>query len=112
MKFVEVCTTDAIPTDEAVKIDHGGTAIAVFNTVDGFFAVDGQCTHGEWSLCEGYIEHDVVECPLHGAKFCLRTGEVLAAPATRPLHVFPIKIENDLIFVDVEGGHYAVDPEE
>jgi len=110
MKLIQVCTTDELPEGEALKIENDGTPIAVFNSGGEFLAVDEQCTHGEWSLCDGFIENGEVECPLHGAKFCLKTGAVLAPPASRALRVFPVKIEGDRVYVDVEGGHYEVEP--
>jgi 3-phenylpropionate/trans-cinnamate dioxygenase ferredoxin subunit len=38
-----------------------------------------------------------VECPRHGAKFSLRTGEVLAPPAYEPISVFPVRIVNGMV---------------
>ncbi len=107
MNFVEVCPASELEIGEAAGIDHDGTPIAVFNIGGEFCAVDEKCTHGDWSLREGYVEGDTVECSLHCAKFCLRTGAVAAPPASKPLKIYPVKIQDGLVFVDVEGGHYA-----
>ena len=57
-----------------------GKQIAVFNINGDFFAIDNMCTHEEASLAEGEISGHEVTCPLHGAKFDVRTGEAIAAP--------------------------------
>jgi nitrite reductase/ring-hydroxylating ferredoxin subunit len=66
--------------------------------------VQDTCTHGEWALSDGYLEGDVIECTLHFAKFCVRTGKVKALPASKALRVFPVKVEKDSIFVDLDAG--------
>ena len=43
------------------------------------------------SLAEGWLEDDRVECPLHAAQFCLRTGEALCLPATKGVGVHRVE---------------------
>ena len=92
---IRVAGVDEIEEGEAVTVDAetAGTAddIAVFHSDNGnFYALNDTCTHEEASLAEGWIEGDEVECPIHSARFCLRTGEALCLPAlinTRPHRV-------------------------
>ena len=109
MTFVEVCAVSALPPGECQKIENGERPVAVFNIDGTFYAIDDTCTHGNWSLSEGYVEGSAIECSLHSAKFCIRTGKVLAAPAYLPLRTYPVKVENGVVFVDLEGGVYAGD---
>ncbi|ADZ72514.1 Chlorobenzene dioxygenase, ferredoxin [Polymorphum gilvum SL003B-26A1] len=51
-------------------------------------------------MSDGFLEDGIVECSLHFAKFCVRTGQVKAPPACEALRVFPAKIENDDIYID------------
>ena len=44
-------------------------------------------------LTDGKVYGDVVTCPLHGAEFCLRTGEALTPPAYEPVQTFPVRIQ-------------------
>jgi 3-phenylpropionate/trans-cinnamate dioxygenase ferredoxin subunit len=87
-------TTDLQPGEmKAVKV---GRRIVGLANVDGeFYAFDDTCTHEEASLTEGEIFDDIVECPLHGACFNIRTGAVESFPATRPLPVFDVRVAGD-----------------
>ncbi|EAB0961082.1 bifunctional 3-phenylpropionate/cinnamic acid dioxygenase ferredoxin subunit, partial [Escherichia coli] len=42
-----------------------------------------------------------VECPLHAASFCLKTGKALCLPATDPLTTYPVHVEGGDIFIDL-----------
>jgi 3-phenylpropionate/trans-cinnamate dioxygenase ferredoxin subunit len=53
-------------------------------------------------MSDGYVEDDWVECPLHQARFDIVTGKALSDPATIPLQVYPVKIENNRVFVEVD----------
>ncbi|EED0922559.1 3-phenylpropionate/cinnamic acid dioxygenase subunit beta [Escherichia coli] len=48
------------------------------------------------------LEDDAtVECPLHAASFCLKTGKALCLPATDPLTTYPVHVEGGDIFIDL-----------
>ncbi|MBA2725575.1 MAG: nitrite reductase (NAD(P)H) small subunit, partial [Actinobacteria bacterium] len=44
-----------------------------------------------------------VECPLHGSRFNVKTGEVRILPATKSVHTYQVKIEGDLVLVGPEN---------
>jgi 3-phenylpropionate/trans-cinnamate dioxygenase ferredoxin subunit len=70
--------------------------------VDGeLFAVENICTHDEGALDQGELIGCEVECPLHGARFDLRSGNVTEGPAILPVDTFAIRVEGDAIEVDV-----------
>lgn len=75
-------------------VDADGTAIAVFNVDGTYLAVEDVCTHDGGDLASGALDGDCIVCPRHGARFCLRTGEALTAPAYEPTAVFPIRVED------------------
>jgi 3-phenylpropionate/trans-cinnamate dioxygenase ferredoxin subunit len=53
-------------------------------------------------LGEGYLLGDEIECPRHGARFDVRTGEVKVLPAIVPVPTFDVKVEGDDVYVDVD----------
>ena len=82
-----------------VTVDEEDILLA---NVDGtIHAVSDLCSHADASLSDGYIEEGEVECPLHGSRFNLTTGEALNLPADEPLKVYEIKVEGDDILVKV-----------
>jgi len=100
--FVKVARTDEINPGQARLIDVKGIQIALFNVNGEFFAIDNMCTHEEASLAEGEISGHEVTCPLHGAKFDVRTGEVLGPPAYDDVVRYAVRLMGTDIEVDVE----------
>ena len=53
-------------------------------------------------LEDGLVTDDEIECPMHQGIFNIKTGKVVLDPPCDDLKTYPIKIENDQIFIDVE----------
>ncbi|MER5802178.1 bifunctional 3-phenylpropionate/cinnamic acid dioxygenase ferredoxin subunit [Streptomyces mirabilis] len=83
---IHVAEVGDIEEGEALKVPAEttghGDAIAVFHDGGAYYALDDTCSHGQASLSEGWIEGGEVECPLHSARFCLKSGEPQCMPAT------------------------------
>lgn len=101
-RSVTVARTTDIQQGELAAFDVEGVRIAVANANGRFFAVDDTCTHEQCSLAdEGTLEGTVITCGCHGAQFDAVTGAVLAPPAFEPLKAYPLRIENDLVILEV-----------
>jgi nitrite reductase/ring-hydroxylating ferredoxin subunit len=100
--WVKACTVDDLPPGEVLRVETD-PPIAVYNVDGEFYATDDTCTHEVSSLADGYVDGDVIECAFHFAKFCIRTGAVRSFPATRPLGTFPVRVDGDVVLVDVAG---------
>ncbi|MCA1833726.1 MAG: bifunctional 3-phenylpropionate/cinnamic acid dioxygenase ferredoxin subunit [Actinomycetota bacterium] len=98
-----ICTVQDLPSGEARRVEVNGHPIAIFNLSGQYYALDDICSHALSSLSEGFIEEEdfTVECPKHGSLFDVRTGAPQSLPATRPVATYPVKVENDEIFVEV-----------
>ncbi|ALJ29061.1 MULTISPECIES: non-heme iron oxygenase ferredoxin subunit [Stenotrophomonas] len=83
--------------------DVTGAPIVVFNLDGELYALEDQCTHEEFELSSGSIDpvEGSIECVLHGARFDVRDGRALCAPAYTAVPKFPVKREN--------GGIWARD---
>ncbi|AQR66421.1 bifunctional 3-phenylpropionate/cinnamic acid dioxygenase ferredoxin subunit [Aquaspirillum sp. LM1] len=102
MRRVFVCKTGELAEGDARKVDCQPAALAVFNSGGVLYATLDMCSHGNASMSEGYLEDDgTVECPLHAARFCLKTGRALCLPATDPLRTFPVVEDGGAIYVEV-----------
>jgi 3-phenylpropionate/trans-cinnamate dioxygenase ferredoxin component len=85
--------TDLIPGTFRIA-DVDDTQIVVFNIDDEYYAIENVCTHDGGQLTGGELEGDQIVCPRHGARFCIRTGEALTAPAYEATAKFPVRIQN------------------
>jgi 3-phenylpropionate/trans-cinnamate dioxygenase ferredoxin subunit len=101
-EFVTAIKTNEIPTGGITAIDVRGLRIAVANVAGAYYAFDDACTHEQCSLAEqGELAGSTVMCTCHGSEFDLRTGKVLAAPATVPVKVYPVRVEGDALQIEV-----------
>ena len=80
-------------------VDVDGTQVVVFNIDSEYYAIEDVCTHDGGQLTGGTVEGDEIVCPRHGARFCIRTGAALTAPAYEPTAKFPLRVENGMIQV-------------
>jgi 3-phenylpropionate/trans-cinnamate dioxygenase ferredoxin subunit len=80
-----------------VEVD--GSFVAVFNVGGEFLAVDDLCTHDGGGLAGGEVDVDQVICPRHGARFCLRTGRALSAPAYEPVRSYLTRVNDGMVEV-------------
>jgi 3-phenylpropionate/trans-cinnamate dioxygenase ferredoxin component len=65
------------------------------------FALENACTHEEGPLAEGEIEGYEVTCPWHGARFDVRTGEALCAPAYEDVVSYNVRVIGTDIEIEV-----------
>jgi 3-phenylpropionate/trans-cinnamate dioxygenase ferredoxin component len=89
--------SDFLPGEYKVVWD-GDTPIAVYNIDGALYAVEDTCTHDGGDLAGGEVFGFEVECPRHGARFDLRTGEVTKPPAYEPIASFPVHEEDGAIW--------------
>lgn len=101
-RFVRVATRSEVPPGGMKAVDVDGVQIALCNVGGEFYAVHDECTHECFPLSEGTLEGHTLVCILHGARFDVRTGEVLALPAYGPVTTYDIELDGEDILVAVE----------
>ena len=100
-KFVKVATKSEIADQSAKLLEIEDKRIAVFNLGGRFYALDDTCPHAEGPLSEGSVEGEEVECPWHGSRFNIKTGEVTAPPAVEGVARYNVRVTGDDIEVEV-----------
>ena len=100
-KFIKVATKSGIADQSAKLLEIEGKRIALFNLGGQFYALDNTCPHAGGPLSEGSIEGEDVECPWHGSRFNLKTGEVTAPPAIDNVARYNVRVTGDDIEVEV-----------
>lgn len=99
-QWVRACAVADIKSGEPKGMKLGGIPVALYRLDDGVYATHDVCTHAYALLSEGYIEGDVVECPLHGAMFDIRSGKCKAVAAT-DLATYPVRVESGAVLVQL-----------
>jgi len=97
--WMDVVPADSLHDGEHVVVDLEGIEVAVFKLDGEFYAIEDVCTHDGAEIAGGRLEGCEIICPRHGARFCLKTGKVLRAPAYEDLTCFPVRIEGGMVQV-------------
>jgi len=100
--WTKVCNTDEIEQEDLIRFDQGDSTFAVYRSpFDEFFCTDGHCTHEKVHLADGLVMDYTIECPGHNGQFDYRTGKPTRSPVCIALKTYPVKVENDEVFVDI-----------
>ncbi len=97
--WFEVMALDDLEEELPEGREVAGVYLAFYRIGDRAYATAGYCSHAKAKLCDGYVEDDEVECPLHQARFHIPTGKVLCAPANQDIAVYPVEIREGRVFV-------------
>ena len=100
--YYPLCPTDDLPTGDRMFVEIGKEPVVVFNLAGEYFAIADLCTHDMGSLGEGEVEGYEIICPRHGARFDLRTGEVLTLPAVKGVSSYPLRVTDGILEIGVE----------
>ena len=90
----------AVGSGKVVETD--GKTIALFNVEGEILAIDNECPHRGGPLGEGALDGHVVTCPLHGAQFDVRTGEVLRPPAASGVRRYPVRVDGQDVLIELD----------
>lgn len=100
--WIEACEVDDIEVEDVIRFDHEDRTFAIYRTEKGdFFASDGYCTHEKFHLSNGLVMGNVIECPKHNGRFDIPTGQAKRAPVCVDLKTYPVKIEDDKVYIQI-----------
>ncbi|MDO5629990.1 MAG: non-heme iron oxygenase ferredoxin subunit [Mobilicoccus sp.] len=97
------CAASDLDEDKPFSAEVGDELVAIVRHEGELFAIRDECSHGSVMLSLGEVDECTIECFAHGSRFDLRTGEPLDLPATRPVPVYPVKVEGDDVLVDLDN---------
>lgn len=101
MSWIRITGVENIPLREGRSVKVGNDEIAIFNLGDRFAAIENKCPHSGGPLCDGIVSGATVVCPLHGWKVCLETGGILKPQVPVFVEVYPTRVEDGVVLVDV-----------
>ena len=100
--WVRAAARSDLAEGEVIGVEVGGHSIALYHADGNLFATDNICTHAYACLSDGWLDGEVIECPLHAARFDIRSGKVLDPPATEDLKTYPVRIVDGEIQVRLD----------
>ena len=97
---VKIDTIDRLPPGTGKTYTVGDRTVAVFNVAGELHAIDDRCPHRGASLGRGTLHESVVNCPMHGWAFDLRTGQCVDRSGYG-LERFEVFLQGENIVLDV-----------
>lgn len=101
-QWIKVVKITDVPASDVQRCQISDKCVALFNIQGTFYATDDICTHAHAHLSDGYIDGDRIECPLHQGIFHIPTGKAIAAPVTKDLKTYRVRIEGSDVLIEVE----------
>ena len=100
--WLDVCAeTDFDSVDRREVTGPDGEEIIVIRKDRQYHAVSNLCTHAQALMSGAIIDGYEIECPLHGARFDIRSGRVTAPPATAPLKRYAVRVADGRVWVRI-----------
>ncbi len=99
MTHQRACSLADVPEEGALRVLLGGRPVCIARSGGEVYAISDVCSHADVALSEGEVDDGTIECWLHGSRFDLRTGKPTGLPATRPVPVYPVRVDGDDVLV-------------
>ena len=100
----DICPVEDLQPGEKRLVELADLEIGVFNCNGQMYAIEDRCSHDDGELVDGELDPEdcTIECPRHGSRFDLRTGNPLNLPAYVPVDTFPVVVADGVIRVEVD----------
>jgi nitrite reductase/ring-hydroxylating ferredoxin subunit len=94
-----VARADELPPGSMKWVAVDGERVVLANVEGSFHALRDVCGHKNAPLSRGRLIGHLVECPLHFARFNMRTGELVDGPVSTPIPVYQVRVEAGTIYL-------------
>ena len=95
----KVAALAEVPRGKLHLVAIGREEIALLRRGDEILAIGNECPHQGGALCDGWVEGDIVTCPLHGWEFDMRTGACMTVPGEGVLR-YAVTVENGDVYLE------------
>jgi naphthalene 1,2-dioxygenase system ferredoxin subunit len=100
-EWISVALRADLRDGSMIAVEFGDYRLALYDVGGEVFATDSTCTHAQALLTDGTLTGEIVECPLHGGRFSVRTGKGLGPPIPCDLKTYPARVIDGEIQVRV-----------
>lgn len=90
--WINVVAINDLAPGAHMAVEIEGAAIVLFHLDGEFYAIEDVCSHDGSEISSGCVIDGSIECPRHGARFDIRSGEVTAPPAYEAIDTFPVQV--------------------
>lgn len=104
-EFEAVMPVADVEENKMYRVKVADVPVLLLRQGEQFFAISATCAHAGAPLDEGKLTGDVVECPWHGSRFCMRDGRVLTGPATVNAPRYDVRLENGQVALKRRSEH-------
>ncbi|MGY6126801.1 non-heme iron oxygenase ferredoxin subunit (plasmid) [Paraburkholderia strydomiana] len=96
--WTALCPLDDVIEGDGLQVKIGERMLAVWRVDNLAFVTDDTCTHGDASLVlTGMLDGFSIVCGLHQGEFDIRTGEVRAAPCSKPIRSYAATVREGVV---------------
>lgn len=101
-EFHKVATKSEIAHGGKLLVEADDQLVILFRVDENdFYCLDDVCTHDGGTLSDGKVEDGEIQCPRHGARFDIKTGEATSMPANKPTKAHEVKVDGEDILVKI-----------
>jgi|APFre7841882724_1041349.scaffolds.fasta_scaffold51128_2 nitrite reductase/ring-hydroxylating ferredoxin subunit len=108
-RLIPLVALGAVAEGRKIACAVDGLEVLICKTQGEIFVVENRCSHASSRLDAGKFKGHEITCPLHGARFDIRDGRAVAAPANKPIRTFEVILEGGKINI-VEPAPLPVRP--
>jgi len=103
--YEAVLPLERVEENKLYRVTAAGVPVVLLRQGLQFYAISATCPHAGGPLDEGTLQGDVVECPWHGSRFCMRDGRVLTGPATVNAPRYDVRVRKGQVELKRIGEH-------
>jgi 3-phenylpropionate/trans-cinnamate dioxygenase ferredoxin component len=97
------CALDRLKEQGIVCARVAGTDLILIWSGDRAVACERACPHEQADLSYGHLSKGRLVCPHHAASFDLRDGSISQGWASRPLRIYPVRVEQNEVWIQVDA---------
>jgi nitrite reductase/ring-hydroxylating ferredoxin subunit len=97
--FVAACEIADLPPGRMKWLGVAGERVLLANVAGAFYAMRDVCGHKRAPLSRGTLDGHLVECPLHFARYDVRTGRLVDGPVSEDVAVYETRVAGGTVYV-------------
>ena len=102
--FSKVAEVGDIQSGSFLHVEFDGVSAVLFNIDEEYYAIDAVCTHRGGNLFEGNLDGDCIVCPLHGARFDIRTGVKERGKPDQNVDTYQVRVDGNAILLGTDSA--------